>query len=220
MNHEILIGRCRIPENAEAEGLMRGLSLLSNVFHHEINRYHRVEDRLSRLCARLLLRKLFQSLGLSRESSLTNWYRDKNNRPFIRASGADFSISHAYPWVVVAVGTGCRVGIDIEVLQTLELNAFTPYFTKNELTQIRASLQPEVAALHFWSMREAILKADGRGLLAPEAEVRYINSLRSPAGDPWIIKNIDFSEGCLYLACDKDVSSATIKECEYMELLV
>ncbi len=219
MNETIISGQCRIPVWANAEHLVSGLARLPVALHPEINRYHRLEDRLARLTARLLLQKTLQILGLSRESTLDDWHKTPNGRPFIRNSYVDISISHANPWVVSAVSVKCRVGIDVEIFRPFEIDALIPYLTTVEVEFIRKAARPEVEALHCWSKREAILKADGRGLLVSDATIRDIATARTPAGKAWRVKRLEFSDGCLYLAGDGDIDSVCRKEWSFKELL-
>ncbi|MCK5540939.1 MAG: 4'-phosphopantetheinyl transferase superfamily protein [Deltaproteobacteria bacterium] len=220
MDGTILSGQCRIPAWANAEHLACGMSWLPVALHPEINRYHRLEDRLARLTARLLIRKTLQVLGLSRESTLDDWHKSPHGRPFLLNSYADISISHANPWVVSAVGLKCRIGIDVEIFRPFELDALIPYLTATEVGRIQKSSRPEVEALHCWSKREAILKADGRGLLAPEATIRDIAAARTPAGEAWRVKRMEFDDGCLYLACDGATDSLRRNEWSFTELLL
>ena len=218
-NGTIMVCQCRVPAEADAEVLARGLALLPLPLQSEVTRYLRLEDRLARLTARLLIRKTLHALTFSQESSLDLWQRDANGRPLLAGSRADFSISHANPWVVTAVGINRRVGIDVETFRSLELDSLLPYLTQAEAEQLRNTAQPEKAALHCWSMREAILKADGRGLLAPEETIRDIKEARTPAGDPWQVERLRFEEGCLYLACDRPASPLTRAEWSLKKLL-
>lgn len=216
----IMVCQCRIPHWADQTHLAQGLSLLSPHLHPEINRYHRLEDRLARLAARLLIRKALLLLGLSGDGSLGQWGREPLGRPFLRDSSADVSMSHANPWAVCAVGINCRIGIDVELFRHLELSAVFPYLTPDEKERISQADRPEEAALHSWSLREAILKADGRGLLAPEEVVRDIRSLRTAAGHPWHLESLEFGEGCLYLACDQPADCLRREEWGFAELLI
>ena len=219
MKQTIFCSQCRVPAWANAKHLACGIARLPVTLHPEINRYHRLEDRLARLTARLLIRKTLQDLGLSRESSLDDWHKTPQGRPFLRNSCADISISHANPWVVSAVGLKCRIGIDVEIFRPLELDLLTPYLTTIEVERVQKAARPEVEALHCWSKREAILKADGRGLLVSDATIRDITAARTPAGEAWRVKSLDFGDGCLYLACDGDSDSLCRNEWSFTELL-
>lgn len=216
----ILVAQCRLPPRADAAYLARGLSLLPPHLHPDITRYHRLEDRLARLVARLLIRASLHALGLVQEGALEHWRKDGLGRPYLQGSGADISISHAHPWVVTAMGIRRRVGIDVETFHPVEQSAITPYLTPLEQERIRHAERPEVEALLCWSLREAILKADGRGLLAPEAEIRDIGAARTPAGEPWQVERLEFSGGCLYLACDRQAACLRREEWEGEGLLV
>ncbi|EXJ13525.1 4'-phosphopantetheinyl transferase family protein [Imhoffiella purpurea] len=198
----VLICSCRLPPWAGEEELRRGLSLLPPSLHREIERYRRIEDRLARLTARLLLRAGLGLWGLDADNALAALTRDANGRPSLTGSDLDISISHSNPWVVTGFGRGCRIGLDVEVYRPLDPAIFEPYLAQDERSRIARDENGWMEALRCWSLREAILKADGRGLLAPEAVVRDIHRLCSPSGEPWLTERLDIPDGCLYLACD------------------
>ncbi len=215
----IVFGQCRIPVWAETEHFERGISRLPDHLHADIRRYHRLEDRLSRLVTRLLVQKILQIFGLWGESSLSGWRKTAWGRPFLKDSIVDISISHAGLWAVGAAGFNCRIGVDVEVFRPLDLTIFTPYFTTTEMARVQTAAQPVAEALNCWSLREAILKADGRGLSLPEAQIRDITGLLTPAGTAWRVRPLVFADGCLYLACDQEIDALDRYEFDFLELV-
>jgi 4'-phosphopantetheinyl transferase len=82
----------------------------------------------------------------------------------------EFSVSHSEEWVAVAV-TRSPIGIDIEVnrplvqLQQVARDHFSPH----EQAQLFALADEEQQAAFYrmWTCKEAIIKADGRGIQIP-----------------------------------------------------
>lgn len=84
-----------------------------------------------------------------------------------------FNLSHAGGWIVVAVTTGVAVGVDLEPLRPVA-NAIAiarRYFPSSDYEAL-AALPAEARAAAFltsWTLKEALAKADGRGIeLLPE----------------------------------------------------
>jgi 4'-phosphopantetheinyl transferase len=120
---------------------------------------------------------------------------------------------------VSGVGINCRIGIDVEMYRPLDIKAFIPYLTTAEQEYVRRAAYPERELLHCWSMREAVLKADGRGLLARESSIRNIHSLKTQTGEPWQVEQLEFDHGSLYLACDCSHPAPHREQWNFTELL-
>ncbi len=86
--------------------------------------------------------------------------------------GVEFNVTHARGCLVLAVSRAGPVGVDVEPLdravEALELAR--THFHPEELALIRAELDDERRAAVFfrcWTRKEAVVKADGRGLQVP-----------------------------------------------------
>lgn len=216
----IFVGQSRIPCLAGTKHLATGLSLLPPHIHPEITRFHHMEDRLASLTARLLVRKVMRVHGFTAESTLEHWQKDVHGRPLLKGSGVDISISHAYPLVVCAVGVACRIGIDVEKIRSVDIWALAPFLMPHEWERINSATHPQEEALLCWSRREAILKADGRGLLAPDEIIRDINAIRTPAGQPWQVMPLECTGGCLFLAMEQGTTHISRVEWAFSELFM
>lgn len=91
------------------------------------------------------------------------------------SSHVAFNLSHAGGVVLVALSRSGEVGVDIERvdlnIETLEIAALA--FTASEQEQLKAASSPAQQCLlffHLWTRKEAICKADGRGLTAVTAD--------------------------------------------------
>ncbi len=83
----------------------------------------------------------------------------------------EFNVSHGGGLVICAVGRGCQLGVDTEpVDRTLDhLGLADRYFAPSEAAAIRA-LPPDRrrdAFFEVWTLKEALIKACGRGLSMP-----------------------------------------------------
>lgn len=202
----ILVYRCQVPAWADRDHLLSGLAKIPARLHGEITKYNRMQDQLARLVARLLISKALVASGLEQFSNLSHWRKDPLGRPFIEACRADFSISHSDSWVVGALALDARVGVDIETYRSVSLDSLRIYLSDSERARVESATDPNREAINCWSLREAILKADGRGLLAPEEVVRDICRLEKTQGGKWRVENFDIPQGCIYLATDQNTA--------------
>ena len=196
----VLLIICRIADDDPEHALGLGLRHLAPRLHGEILRYRRAEDRLARLVARLALRHALLRLGFAAESDLGSWTRTPTGRPHLAGCAADFSMSHAGDLVAVAAGTGYRLGVDVEWFRPVEREAFRRFLLPREVDDGDPDCR---GLLRAWSLREAVLKADGIGLLASEADVKAVGEGRGPDGRRWWAQTLDVDGGCLTLAVDR-----------------
>ncbi len=95
--------------------------------------------------------------------------KTSNGRPFLVNSMIDFNISHTRDYVVIAIGKGQRVGIDVQTKkEKVDVLAIAKqYFAKSEYDLIAAkkgdSAQRDVF-YWLWAYKEASLKLTGQGI--------------------------------------------------------
>lgn len=82
-----------------------------------------------------------------------------------------FSLSHSGDQAVLAVSEQREIGIDIERVRPLDhLDLARRYFHPNEVAAIEAVREPDEQLLAFfriWTLKEAVVKAIGKGLSIP-----------------------------------------------------
>jgi 4'-phosphopantetheinyl transferase len=96
--------------------------------------------------------------------------RDPHGRPRLRGAqaGHDVSWSHSGEHLLIALGRGVELGVDLERLRprprALELAG--RFFHPHEAAWLRdlAAAERELAFVRLWCAKEAVLKAHGRGL--------------------------------------------------------
>jgi 4'-phosphopantetheinyl transferase len=127
----------------------------------EILRLNKREDRNRKLLGRILLIEAFKFLEI--DCQLNEILYSLQGRPYFNSS-FDFNISHSGSIVVCAISKIHKVGIDVEEIQTTNLNDFKNHFSKIDWEFIINSHQPQKTFYDLWTKREAFLKAIGIGL--------------------------------------------------------
>lgn len=215
-----LVLLCRVPADDPDGHARQGLSLLPPALESEVARYRRPEDRLARVAARLLLRHGLRMLGLDAHAGLEGWRRTASGRPYLEGCPADISVSHSGDRVAVALGRDCRLGIDVELDRPLDPAMFAFLLTPGEQARIAAAGEGGTREfLRCWSLREAVLKADGSGFLVPDEVIRAIGDGRYPEGRQWHIEWRDLEGGCLALAVDGTAVPVTVASTPFERLL-
>jgi 4'-phosphopantetheinyl transferase len=83
----------------------------------------------------------------------------------------DFNLTHSGNRVACVVGRRGRIGIDIEELRNLDIADLESQFTPGEWQSIYTSTDPTSTFFDYWTAKESIIKADGRGLSIPLNEL-------------------------------------------------
>jgi 4'-phosphopantetheinyl transferase len=137
------------------------LGLIPTKFHGRIGKYRRWQDAHAALLGKILLRTALEKAG--HPSDLDHLRYTEWEKPFL-PTGPAFNISHSGNRVVCILGTAARIGIDIEILKPFSFDGFEQQFTPSEWAAIQSAPSPMAAFFHFWTAKESLIKADGRGL--------------------------------------------------------
>ncbi len=111
------------------------------------------------------------------ETALRDLEYDPNKRPFIRFTDLDFNISHSNDLVVCALSTDTRLGLDIELVKPFKRQHLNAFFSADEQAFILGSPAPMQTFYELWTRKEAVLKADGRGLSLKRSKLEFYGSL-------------------------------------------
>jgi len=136
------------------------------LFLDKASKYRRWQDAQALLIGKLLLKRGLNEFGFQ-DFLLENIQYNAFNRPYINARELDFNISHAGQYVICALSKQHRVGVDIEQVHPVDLQDFATCFTGPELDRLSRSPEFLFDFFNIWTIKEAVIKADGRGLQIP-----------------------------------------------------
>ena len=138
---------------------------LNSERREHINSFLHAEDAIRSLAGDWLARiVLSEKLHLNFSEILID--HDENGKPFYNSSsGIHFNISHSGDWSVCAVSE-LPVGIDIEMVQPIDLSIAKDCFTENEIDRMTSFADKTKQLDYFytiWTIKESYLKATGSG---------------------------------------------------------
>jgi 4'-phosphopantetheinyl transferase len=171
------------------DSVARALASLPPFMRDEVTAMHRWQDRQARLQGRLLLRQGLARLGL--RGNLENWSRSPSGKPRLPTGSAEFSISHTAGVTVCALSPGSPLGVDAEVLKPVDHAEFKAFFSPAEMRAIQAAPSPWRELLRLWTAKEAVLKAEGIGLLGDPAGLDVLGGDPILNGKRWILTEVD-----------------------------
>lgn len=175
----------------------------------EIARWRNLVDRQTRVLGRLLVRLALETLGVA-PVDLMRWSLDRFGRPSLPGCAADCSVSHSGGLVAAAVSLPGRVGVDVEVLAQLPIEALDAAFGSGEMADIRSAGNPSRRALEVWTGKEAVLKADGRGMFLDPSRIDARGETIPLDGEVWRIFRPELTPGWL-CALATNLSAPAVK---------
>lgn len=188
---------------------------------HEIARAARIRSRAARTqwirCHARVREILGRALAFTPSGLILD--RTPEGRPFVRGRPhVDFSFSHSADRCALALVRNARVGIDLEVDRKVVRLVWKRVLAPAELDALHAlpAEDQDAAFLQCWTRKEALAKADGRGVGAimnrvsvglrggTDAEEVL---LTDAAGDPtkWYLRDLHLAQGCAALCTSAEL---------------
>lgn len=136
--------------------------------------------------------------------------RDARNRPALALPGFDCNWSHSGGHLLLGLGTGVRVGVDVERVRARPraVELARRFFAGEEaeaIARLPAGAVRDLAFARLWCLKEALLKAHGHGLsfgldravFAAPPEACRVLRLDPRLGSPerWQVRALDAPEG-------------------------
>lgn len=154
------------------------------------NKYQKEEDRLRHLSGKILLVEALKRLGYP-NYSLDDLYYNEFGKPYI-SNLFDFNISHSGNLILCAIEQHSKLGIDIEIIKHLELDQYKDTMSYYEWQIINQDTNPLNKFYEFWTMKEAAIKADGRGFSIPLNKIQIISNQTVLIDDTlWYLKRVE-----------------------------
>lgn len=176
------------------------MHLIPAAMQQSIRKFVRWQDAQRGLMGKILLLEGLKKWGM--HSHILEEIRySPYNRPYLPVG--DFNISHAGNYVMCVLTKDCKVGIDIEEIKPINISEFTDQFTVGELKQMESAEDPTREFYRWWSRKEAIIKADGKGLSIPLKSIAFDqnNTMAITGESQWRLHEIHVdARYCCHLA--------------------
>lgn len=170
------------------------LRFFKRVLHSDVisqsERYRKIEDRLRYLSGRWLLLTALTEQGFP-SNSLEMLKFDQYKRPWINSS-VDFNITHSGDIIACAISRKSRVGIDVEQINTLDWENFEDALSDKEKMILNCSNEPITDFYTLWTRKEAVMKANGKGIYTPINELEASGYTVDCEGKTWSLRTLDF----------------------------
>lgn len=169
------------------------LASLPTSWIDKIQSFHKWQDRQAALFGKLLIQEGLKRLHLP-PTLFLQLQTDTNSRPFLPAE-LDFNLSHSGGQVICAFSQRGRLGIDVEQILPIDLEDFRGVFTEAEWQTIVQAPQPEHQFYQFWTRKEAVVKAVGKGLQIPLKDFSVLSNPVQTATQTWHLQSLPLAPG-------------------------
>ncbi len=167
----------------------------------KIKAFRRWEDAQSSLLGKMLLKKVLYDCNLG-EHGLDQIQLTQFGRPYINST-IDFNLTHSGNYILCASTQNGRLGIDIEKINPIQLADYRSVFNAKEWDSIVNSPSPKIHFYKLWTIKEAVLKAQGNGLSFPPNQVEALHTTINIEGKQWHYHTIELNENYIcHLATD------------------
>jgi 4'-phosphopantetheinyl transferase len=126
----------------------------------------------------------------------------EHGKPLLPDAGIDFNVAHARGCILLALSREGAVGVDVERLdrEVEALDLAEAHFHPAEIAHIAAAQDTSAAFFRCWTRKEAVVKADGRGLQLPLADFCVLGESEStqievPGGEPFWVRDLHLGPG-------------------------
>lgn len=169
------------------------LALLPDDLRERNQRFLRWQDQHANLFGKLLLMKALSYYNVTNNISKLMAY-DQYKRPYLTLPKYDFNISHSGDYVICAIAQNIRLGIDIEKINNRNFDNFENSMTTQQWEEIHASNNSLQVFYKYWTIKESVSKADGRGFFIPYNKLEVIDNTVQYEGKLWFLQDINIAE--------------------------
>ncbi len=191
----VIIAAVELPESVDLQLIERASAKLPEKMRDEVAHYVQIMDQARSAFGKLLIHR-FAGGGADPLSSLSTWHTDRNGRPSLPGR-PPFNLTHSGRLVAIATRQQENegpVGLDVERIKLIDFELFAPYMTESEWQDIRLSNNSCDRFFHFWTAKEAVMKAEGLGFNLPIREIHLQGELANVRGRTWQLSRPDFGK--------------------------
>ncbi|MDJ1500566.1 4'-phosphopantetheinyl transferase family protein [Xanthocytophaga agilis] len=170
------------------------LPYLSDTMQKQVLSYKIKRDAYLSLAGKVLLYKALQKEDSSHAKLSEITYTDFR-RPFVPDLDMDFNIAHSEDFAIIAYTRYGKVGIDLERMIAVRPEDFKSQMSMDEWMRIENAVDQQTAFYVYWTQKEAVLKANGKGMYIPLQSFQIQTDFTYLEGDNWFLKEIQIADG-------------------------
>lgn len=158
---------------------------LPDSMQKKVRAFRKWQNQHESLLGKLLLMHGLIENGYNYEIINDIIYNDYG-RPYINAN-IDFNISHSGNCIVCAIAKDLKLGIDIEEIKYNDLSDYKIAMTDEQWQNIFESPSPHSKFFKYWTIKESVIKAEGKGMSIPLNELSILGNIASYGSNKWYL---------------------------------
>jgi 4'-phosphopantetheinyl transferase len=184
------------------------LDQLPPVLKNRVKKYRKWEDQYSSLFGKLLIIKGCEGFGV--KADLQDLRFNSFGKPYLE-NAPDFNLTHSGNLVACAIASEGNAGLDVEQVVPQEYTLFKESFTNHEWKNIEESEDPLTQFYTFWTIKEAVIKANGCGHNVSLKRISIQKDFAEMGIEKWFFKKVSISkEYIMHIASDKKISEVEV----------
>lgn len=197
------------------------LNRLPDSIKERIFKYKIRNERNLKIIGKGLLLKALEDWGVVSDLALNHLKYTITQQPYIDGLNIHLSISHSEDLIVCAVAKEAKIGVDVEKIKPVKLSLMKAYMDGNAWQKIVNAPDPDNMFFYQWTIREAAVKASGRGLEQIElSEISSTDTMIQLGNEVFFYKMLPLSHAyASCLACDKEIENLEIVSLSLSDLL-
>ncbi len=180
---------CTSFKEAQWSEISTQINILDSADQKKITQYKFDKDKCRSLLGKMLLLYILKHHENHRLNRLPPISYTVYQKPFIPTMQGYFNISHADDWVVCAYTIQGEIGVDIEKKHNINIDDYKAVMTQNEY--VRATHHNSFDFFQLWTLKEAIMKAEGLGFYLPpdsfEIPTPFTNNINIHINKEWFL---------------------------------
>lgn len=148
----------------DKEGLIEKSLQFPEIIRKKIFEYQLENDRLARICSKLILIEAFKNCYPEVENPLSLIRLKEGEKPKIEGYDFDFNSSYSEDLVVFVFSKNTIVGVDVELKKLLNYELYKDFLHPKEMDFLKIQKNPSEEFLKIWTRKEALIKAKGFGI--------------------------------------------------------
>ncbi|MCB9252922.1 MAG: 4'-phosphopantetheinyl transferase superfamily protein [Flavobacteriales bacterium] len=161
-----------LPERLNEMQWNASLHFLPDPMKEKVSRYRRWQDQQSNLIGKLLILSGLYKRGFGLDSLSRLKFTDFD-KPYLNDK-IHFNISHSGSVIFSGFSTEGPIGVDVEEKNPVNILEFDGIFSDLEWSILTSEDTPEDTFYRFWTTKESVIKAVGKGLSLVLKEVMVI----------------------------------------------
>lgn len=183
-------------------------------FQKKVTDFRRWQDAQLSLLGRILLFHGIKKFNKDYTDDAIKY--TEYDKPYFEDKSIKFNISHSAEVVTCVLSADFEIGIDIELLQPIQIEDFKSQMTAGEWHRVNASEDKTTAFFTYWTQKEAVIKAHGKGLLIPLKSFEVLDDKTSINTENFFLKEIKLNDNYkCYIASNTAIDTLPVEIKEF-----